>query len=641
MKKKMISVVTTIMAFILAMSVFAGCDLITVNNTRDMNQVVATVKTDQDAPEEKIYKKDMVWAYISYGYVYVQNYGYTQAATFQLIFDNLVESRILVQEACRVFNEKENKNLTGAELYNAENYLDEEEKAEALYNTIYSINSLIDGFENVEEEEEEPAEETTEETRTAPTDAKNYEKELGLEDWNEYIAKGIRTDEDEDGNPSVTRKNAYNKTLKFLQGESLLGEGFDLTKGDITESEFYQSTLKSNYERFLVDNYENSIRDDVMSKLSAQTLADNYAEMYEAQKNGTVSQSDYETSLSEASLTNPVVYNPYSGYGYVYNLLLSIDDYQTAEIEAIDSTDKAEILRERNAILSKTTVTDLRSTWITAGYDFDYETLSFTGDYAKAEKALPFQGSVTWLNEADKPADDKDDEDYTAKYEINSVRRFGLDEFIAFMDEYLYDGPVTGNKTEKYYREVVNPVAEENSKEFRNRVQDLLFAFSGDPGSLNTYQGYVIYPKARYNETDKYVAEFTEAAIELVANGKLGDYKIVGTEFGYHIMFYSDTVTVNSGYPTLWEYLVAMGEADGFDSLEAYYADMLANIDDYADKESYLYTLQQAYVSTIVTNQLNEAREAIIQSFQDEDGEYVAEKGVTVYKGRFSDLVGD
>ena len=105
-------------------------------------------------------------------------------------------------------------------------------------------------------------------------------------------------------------------------------------------------------------------------------------------------------------------------------------------------------------------MTDLRSTWITAGYDFDYETLSFTGDYAKAEKALPFQGSVTWLNEADKPADDKDDEDYTAKYEINSVRRFGLDEFIAFMDEYLYDGPVTGNKTEKYYREVVNPVAE-------------------------------------------------------------------------------------------------------------------------------------------------------------------------------------
>ncbi|MFQ7077441.1 MAG: hypothetical protein ACLRSW_05610, partial [Christensenellaceae bacterium] len=105
--------------------------------------------------------------------------------------------------------------------------------------------------------------------------------------------------------------------------------------------------------------------------------------------------------------------------------------------------------------------------------------------------------------------------------------------------------------------------------------------------------------------------------------------------------FYSDTVTVNSGYPTLWEYLVATGEADGFDSLEAYYADMLANIDDYADKESYLYTLQQAYVSTIVTNQLNEAREAIIQSFQDEDGEYVAEKGVTVYKGRFSDLVGD
>ena len=150
----------------------------------------------------------------------------------------------------------------------------------------------------------------------------------------------------------------------------------------------------------------------------------------------------------------------------------------------------------------------------------------------------------------------------------------------------------------------------------------------------------MVYPKARYNGSDTYVAEFTEAAIDLVANGKLGDYKIVGTDYGYHIMFYSETVTVNSGYPTLWEYLVATGEADGFDSLEAYYADMIANIKDYEDKESYLYTLQQAYISTIVTNKLNEAKEAIIKSFQNDDGDYLADKGVTVYKDRFSDLVG-
>lgn len=636
MKKKIISVVTVILALVMAASVFSGCDLVSVNNVRDMNQVVAVVKTDENAPEEKIYKKDMFWAYLSYGYYYVQNYGYTVANTFQMIFDNLVEARILVQEACRTFNEADQKNLTGAELYQAENYLSEEEKTESLYNTIQSINSLIDNFENLTEDETKETEETTGDTRTAPTNAANYEKELGMEDWNEYIQTGIRSDKDEDGNASVSRKNAYNRALKYLQNQGLLGDDFDFAKGDIEDSEFYKSTLKSNYESFLVENYEDYVKEGIMSKLSAQTLADNYAEMYEAQKG--LSQTDYESKLSSASLTSPVVYHPYSGYGYVYNLLLSVDSYQEAEIKAIEATDKAEVQRQRNAILSKTTVTDLRSSWITAGYDFDYATKCFTGDYALAEKALPFQGDVKWLNEADKP--EKEDDDYQEEYEITSLKRYGLDEFIAFMDDYLYGKAVTGTSSAQYYRDVKETVAEADTKEFRNRIQDLLFAFSGDPGSLNTYQGYVVYPKARYNGSDTYVAEFTEAAIDLVANGKLGDYKIVGTDYGYHIMFYSETVTVNSGYPTLWEYLVATGEADGFDSLEAYYADMIANIKDYEDKESYLYTLQQAYISTIVTNKLNEAKEAIIKSFQNDDGDYLADKGVTVYKDRFSDLVG-
>ncbi len=636
MKKKIISVVTVILALVMTASVFGGCDLVSVNNVRDMNQVVAVVKTDESAPEEKIYKKDMYWAYMSYGYYYVQNYGYTAANVFQMIFDNLVEARILVQEACRTFNKTEGKNLTGAELYQAENYLDEEEKTEALYNTIQSINGLIDNFDNLHDHEHAETEETTGETRTAPTDAANYEKELGMDDWNEYIQTGIRSDKDEDGNESVTRKNAYNRALKYLQNQGLLGSDFDFAKSDIKDSEFYKSTLKSNYESFLVENYENYVKEEIMSKLNAQTLADNYAEMYEAQK-GT-SQTDYESALGSASLTSPVVYNPYSGYGYVYNLLLSVDSYQEAEIKAIEATDKAEVQKQRNAILAKTTVTDLRSSWITAGYDFDYDNKCFTGDYALAEKALSFQGDVAWLNEADKP--EKEDDEYTEEYEITYLKRFGLDEFIAYMDDYLYGKTVTGTSSEKYYRDVTETVAEADTKEFRNRIQDLMFAFSGDPGSLNTYQGYVVYPKARYNGSDKYVAEFTEAAIDLITNGKLGNYKVVGTDYGYHVMFYSETVTVNSGYSTLWDYLVATGEADGFDSLDAYYADMIANIKDYEEKESYLYTLQQAYVSTIVSNKLNETKESIIKSFKNDDGDYLADKGVTVYKDRFSDLLG-
>ena len=91
MRKFLVSIATVMMALIMSLSTLTGCNLIVTNLDRDMNQVVATVQIDKSAPLEKIYKKDMIMAYLNYGYINEQYYGQTRKQVFQAIIDELVE----------------------------------------------------------------------------------------------------------------------------------------------------------------------------------------------------------------------------------------------------------------------------------------------------------------------------------------------------------------------------------------------------------------------------------------------------------------------------------------------------------------------------------------------------------------------
>jgi hypothetical protein len=63
-------------------------------------------------------------------------------------------------------------------------------------------------------------------------------------------------------------------------------------------------------------------------------------------------------------------------------------------------------------------------------------------------------------------------------------------------------------------------------------IDDILFAFGTDPGSLNNYLGYIYSPST---SATKYVKEFADAAQRLV-NAGVGAYEIVATDYGYHVM---------------------------------------------------------------------------------------------------------
>ena len=680
MKKFWKTLASAALAAVMGVSAF-GCNLIETDLERDMSQVVATVQISEDAPVENIYKRDLVLMYINYGYSYVQQGTYTQAQVFEMLMEQLVNNAILVQNAVKAKAEQLGitENIYDLEAHMNE-YFTEEEQQEALYNTNKALNDVIDSYKDAEEEEEE-SETSSETVRTVPTGATNYEPEWGdfdnaLAFYKDYNSKGF-TAQNEDGETmsgvetgfrrngdvieitDIETKRAYNKVVEALESNGLIGEDFDYNADSIYDTDYYRDSLQSQRESVLISWYEEYLTAEILSTVSYQDLEERYEEMYNTQKNYTVS--EYETALDAWSASSPVVAYSYGGYGYVYNLLLGVNAAQKAEIEELGeekNLSQAEYAARRERILSRTTAKDLRSTWITAGYDFDYETLTFTHDYSLASEtyALPFQGTVKWVNEADKPAEGEDDEDYTEKYEITSVKEFDLEEFVAFLDETLYAGVdlnTDGTASSGYYR-VARNTNETEIPEYEDRINDLLFAFSTDAGSLNTYQGYLISPEAEADETETYVEEFAKAARELLTMED-GSYIIVGTDFGYHILFKSVALEADGGYPTLGQYLDSLGVEKKIGETthttwEGYYnamiSDLTAYLDDNDDNENfYLYLLQQAYVSDILNTELANVQSAIVNRYKtpDEDGNYTEykEQYVKIYENRYSEYLQD
>ena len=68
MKKRLLAFASAVMAVIMSMSVFSGCNLVTTDIERDMNQIVATVQITGAEKRDEIKKSDMIMAYLNYGY---------------------------------------------------------------------------------------------------------------------------------------------------------------------------------------------------------------------------------------------------------------------------------------------------------------------------------------------------------------------------------------------------------------------------------------------------------------------------------------------------------------------------------------------------------------------------------------------
>lgn len=627
MKKRLVKFLTVILSVIIGAASLVGCNIVTDNLDRDLNQVVATVNVNQ---KENIYKKDLVMAYMNGGYMYVQYYGYDAATVYNMMINSLVENRIMVQVAYEEFEKSADKDDTKAK-YTPERYLDADEITDAKYDTYKSINDLLDAYSEDKSDFEKQGT-LVFDVRTVPTDAQNAEDKLTKKEKDDYIAKGF------DITSTEYKRAAFNKVITLLKDNGLLGSDYN---GSIETTDYFNRLLKSNFESAIIEKYEDAIKQKIINDLTYDKLAASYDDKLDAQK--AWSNSDFVSALSSATATSPILYSKDGTYGYVYNLLLGVNDYQSDKIselqheKAHEHLTEAEYAAGRKEILAGTVAKDLRASWILSGYDFDFDSKKFTGDYtfAKTEgeakvaaNSLAFQGEV---KEIRAKTDDKD-----GIYSIGSVKTFGLEEFTKFVNKYVYNdesdiGELADPNRYYEYDLADKPV------EYDAKINELLFAFSTDSGSLNTYKGYVIKP-----DNSEYVKTFGDAGKELLQyaaehQGKSGSYKVVASDYGYHFMFFSEVWTANKEYATLDDYLDTLNIDRGAAATwQEYFNTQKGKWEDFEEENNFLYFLANEWISVRLSDATTRSRTNIVTEYR-----YGEHKDSTViYKDRFSDLLG-
>ncbi len=634
MRKKLIALITLVLALVLSVSALSGCNLVTTDTDADVEQVVATVQLDPSAKKEEIKKREMVMAYLSYGYSYVASGNYTAGQVFEMILENLINSRIMVQSVIMELDADETYiKRDGKDKWDAERYLTDEDMLDAKYQTIKSMNDFIDGYDE-DKTDKRKGDTYSEEVRTKPSDAENKTAEKTDAEKQAYIDE-FGADGADIGTVGSNRRKAYNKFLKLLENNGFLGSEY---KNNLTETSFYKQTYSSEKENLLIKEYEkhfkNKLRKEIEfdGKTGFEALEAIYAKMYEDATNKSSSTVDFESALSSATATAPIVYNPTKGtYSYVYNLLLGASDKQSELISALSNKlYEAERAQKLNDILSATVVKDLRSSWILSGYDFDYETKKFTGDYifASEDKTIPFQGEVTQFP--------KVNEDDSFSYRIDSIKEFGIDEFLDAMDIWVYgESKISETVNEIAVKKLVNA---EKSEEYDAIINDLLFAFSTDPGSLNTYKGYTITPSLDIGGTDTYVKAFAKAGRILMdminyENYGSGSYIVVATDYGYHVMFMSELLKAETGFATLTEYLDEQAGTTGTDWEEVYNSILNNFEEDDVDTNSFIYKLIEIYSDA--TNALNNKESDIIAKYKHDSSKVIR------YKNAYNNLINE
>lgn len=104
------------MMVIMCLSVFTGCSLVTRNDRNYYEAVVATI-TYTDGEKENITKRDLISAYNSYGYNYVDNYGYTMEQAVKQTLETIVDNRLTIKAVEEYYeaNPSEGEMLNGNE----------------------------------------------------------------------------------------------------------------------------------------------------------------------------------------------------------------------------------------------------------------------------------------------------------------------------------------------------------------------------------------------------------------------------------------------------------------------------------------------------------------------------------------------
>lgn len=586
MRKKLVSLILLIVMAITAMGI-AGCSMISVDTERNMNQVIATVKTGER--EDKIYKKELMSLYASQGYYYMQYYQMTSNAVIEMFLNQLINKKIIIQEAERVLP-LENHNADGIDYFMVK-YLTVNEINTVRDNVNKYINELIDSYEYEVRGVDQNTPDTTN-ARPQPTFEEEEQEIIIKEEDITQIDK----------NSSKFREEAFKKM------ESTLASNYS------NFDKFYQEQLLEEIDNIIVEKWQKSIENQI--NLSADELVERYDVLKSSQEESYFqSAASYDTLLSEVSSSNFVVYNPKVGYGYVYNLLLSFDDYQTLALKNVTSDYQAgkyttdEYNQIRQSLLANLKIKDLRESWITSGYEYDPVTKQFGKELVKNNEILSFGADVvfTYTDENDveqKLTNAEVDKFLEGEYSFENFTEYNIDEFMTQYDIWMNSTTSKIHNGKYYAQGTINGTLNEANVMFK----DLMFAFSGDDSetALNTYKGYVSKPEPSDNGTETYVKEFANAARDAVIAGA-GNYIVVETDYGYHIIFCTEAITPY----TSEEFIEAEMDTEG----------------------TFSYRFKKTISDSLKSQFLNEKQTSMLNTYK------AKENVVKKYESRFKDLL--
>lgn len=530
-----------ILVTIIAITVFAGCDVITKNEERDYNQSLATVK--YAGLTSTVTKGEFNESFNSLAYYYVYYYGYTVDEAATSILDSLAQRKLLilyVRDEIAKLNSKPNT-VDVSEL------LTEVEKNEA----VKSANeSMAKWYKQVFEELWKEANSTDDTTDDTKDDDKVDEADKIAARPTRPAKKEAEVDYNKPLDPAKAEIKFFEKPYKDLYTEKewdelnkvdgkadYIPKALNELKKQLADNyKSYDYYLNSAYETQLISKYKRELGekfdpDDTAVKAEYERYVSLNKEKFSIE-----TESNYKSAIS-SSLTN-TVYHPTSehGYGYVFNILFKFSDEQSTELKNFTAgqPDKTIVEKYRAQLANKIEVMKSNP---------DYDPDEVCEECEKAQK------------------DNKDPNKYCTKEKCNA-RPYEVDS--------------EGNIKKYNVMDVINELtakldAATTFEAKREIAAQYVYMVNDDTGMYNTSSnnaitaggnGYLISP----HETDKtYVEEFSKKGRELVNNG-LGSYGWCVTDYGIHFMFVSyipyDATKVEKENEIPLKYIVYYGRED-------------------------------------------------------------------------------
>lgn len=490
---------TILCALVLSVTMFAGCNLTTLNKAKYYKTVVVTVDGGEEYKEynKEYTREDLLNAFYNYSYSNVSNGQVTAEDGLDTAIDSMVNRDLLINFIKKNYFDTGILTLTDED-QNQIRY----EAYEYMQKQIYTYeNTVREEWDRVLTSESDGEESESEESTSLRAEYTPYTPSLepimdggnvvGFKNATLKEGSNVKFDVSENFEDFIhstdeeVSAEAYARYVASLQ-KSAKSLGKSTKESDVIKAEIDRliKTLTENkyitiYQEWFNTNqkFDTITSGEILKQDVVNNVLTEFRKQYESQKKlYEQSEKAYHTAMAGDDISS-IYYHPNYGQGteymYVTHILIKFSDAKTKEVENLKS--------------------ELKNGTITQEY------------YDRKMEELVERTPVT--------------------YEENGVTK-------------------TSNASSVYNKivEYVNTNASDDDNVKRAELfNEMIYMFNDDEGIMNKDFAYVV--NLDPNVTDKMVAEFANACRELDSTTGEGGITKVVSEYGLHIIFHAGHVT--------------------------------------------------------------------------------------------------